>query len=103
MYEVKNTGGGRRRIRDIRAQAPAKERIELEHDLRAAFAREELAVSYQPIVRSGDGLITGVEAFVRWSDRVRGAVPPRRWWRRPTKELITRSAPGSCAAPARTP
>lgn len=75
MYEVKNAGGGRHRIRDIRAQARALEHIELEHDLRVAFAREELAVSYQPIVRSGDGLITGVEAFVRWSDRVRGAVP----------------------------
>jgi diguanylate cyclase (GGDEF)-like protein len=76
MYEVKNTGGGRRRIRDIRALARARDHLELERDLRVAFEREELAVCYQPIVRSGDGLVTGVEAFLRWTDRVRGAVPP---------------------------
>ena len=75
MYEMKNAGGGQRRIRDIRSHARVPERAELGQDVRAALARDELTLAYQPIVRSHDGLVTGVEALLRWTDRTRGAVP----------------------------
>ena len=48
----------------------------LETDLRSALAEDQLDVAYQPIVRSADGLVTGVEALLRWTHPDRGAVPP---------------------------
>ncbi len=48
----------------------------LEARVRWALANEEFEVVYQPLVRSTDGLIVGVEALLRWTDVTRGAVPP---------------------------
>ena len=49
---------------------------DLDRQLRSALANDELEIAYQPLVRSTDGLITGVEALLRWTDATRGAVPP---------------------------
>ena len=43
--------------------------------MRTAFDEDRLEVAYQPIVQSADGLVTGVEALLRWTDPQRGAVP----------------------------
>ena len=45
------------------------------HDLRAALGSEQLSLAYQPIVRAEDGLITGVEALLRWTHPTRGPMP----------------------------
>ena len=45
-------------------------------DLREALSSDGLELSYQPIVRSGDGDVVGVEALLRWNDPVRGRVSP---------------------------
>ena len=42
----------------------------------SALAHDELDVAYQPIVRSADGLVIGVEALLRWTHPDRGPVPP---------------------------
>ena len=52
------------------------ERIDLEADLRAGIARDELLVHYQPIVDLRTERIVGFEALVRWQHPVRGLVPP---------------------------
>ncbi|MCC5947166.1 MAG: bifunctional diguanylate cyclase/phosphodiesterase [Nitriliruptoraceae bacterium] len=44
--------------------------------LRTALDADELDVAYQPMVRTSDGSITGVEALVRWTHATRGAVSP---------------------------
>jgi diguanylate cyclase (GGDEF)-like protein len=75
MYEAKRSGGGSHLLIDLRPAFRTSGRDSLELDLRAALAGEDLAVVYQPIVRSGDGLVTGVEALVRWIHPQRGAVP----------------------------
>ncbi len=49
---------------------------ELEGDLREAFEARELFLEYQPVVSLSDGRITGVEAFLRWNHKERGAIPP---------------------------
>jgi EAL domain-containing protein (putative c-di-GMP-specific phosphodiesterase class I) len=52
------------------------ERLELESDLRHALERGEFFLHYQPKVEIASGLITGVEALLRWKHPVRGLVPP---------------------------
>ena len=52
-----------------------QDRAEMESALRRAIAAEELRVYYQPLVRSGDGQILGVEALLRW-DSPTGPVNP---------------------------
>jgi EAL domain-containing protein (putative c-di-GMP-specific phosphodiesterase class I) len=76
MYQAKRKGGAAHQIIDLREASLAADRVSLETDLRLALARGELAVAYQPIVRSTDGLITGVEALLRWTHPVRGSIPP---------------------------
>jgi diguanylate cyclase (GGDEF)-like protein/PAS domain S-box-containing protein len=56
------------------ASAQARRRIET--DLRAAIAAGELRPHYQPLIDLRSGLITGVEALVRWPHPERGMIPP---------------------------
>jgi predicted signal transduction protein with EAL and GGDEF domain len=74
MYEAKRKGGGGYQIIDLRPAFRNRDRDSLESDVRAAFDMKELDVVYQPIVRSEDGLVTGVEALVRRVQQ-RGALP----------------------------
>ncbi len=48
---------------------------DLTQDLRIALSERLLQVAYQPIVRTADGLIVGVETLLRWDHPVRGPVP----------------------------
>jgi diguanylate cyclase (GGDEF)-like protein len=75
MYQAKRRGGGGHQIIDLREALMSADRDSLEIDLRAAFVEDKLDLAYQPIVRSCDGSITGVEALLRWNDPVRGNVP----------------------------
>jgi diguanylate cyclase (GGDEF)-like protein len=75
MYQAKRRGGGGHQIIDLRETLMSADRDSLETDLRAAFEEGRLDLAYQPIVRSRDGAITGVEALLRWNDPVRGSVP----------------------------
>lgn len=47
----------------------------LADDLRTALASQALSLAYQPVVRTSDGRIVGVETLLRWDHPVRGAVP----------------------------
>ena len=76
MYQAKRKGGASHQIIDLREARQTDDRNSLERDLHGAFGRGQLAVAYQPIVRSRDGLITGVEALLRWTHPTHGPVPP---------------------------
>jgi EAL domain-containing protein (putative c-di-GMP-specific phosphodiesterase class I) len=76
MYQAKRKGGARHQIVDLREQKLAAQRASLERELRGALARGELRMEYQPIVATGDGQITGVEALLRWAHPSRGLVLP---------------------------
>jgi EAL domain-containing protein (putative c-di-GMP-specific phosphodiesterase class I) len=57
----------------------AAERQVLENDLRQAIERGELAVHYQPVVRTAGEEISGFEALVRWQHPTRGAISPSKF------------------------
>jgi diguanylate cyclase (GGDEF)-like protein/PAS domain S-box-containing protein len=54
----------------------SRDRLSLSSRLRKAVAREELVLHWQPIVDPRDGLLSKIEALVRWEDPRRGLVPP---------------------------
>ncbi|RYV50945.1 putative bifunctional diguanylate cyclase/phosphodiesterase [Pengzhenrongella frigida] len=75
MYQAKRRGGATHQVINLRLAEEAHDRNELERDLRAALAGAALDVAYQPIVRSIDGSVIGVEALLRWTHPARGPVP----------------------------
>ncbi|GAB3676218.1 putative bifunctional diguanylate cyclase/phosphodiesterase [Angustibacter aerolatus] len=76
MYEVKGTGQGGWRVHDPAAVDPTESRLQLVEQLRHAIADGQLRLHHQPRVRVGDGVITGVEALVRWQHPERGLLAP---------------------------
>jgi diguanylate cyclase (GGDEF)-like protein len=76
MYMAKAAGRGRVEIFEDAMFDQAIDRSDLERDLRAAVADGAINVSYQPCVELGSGVVTGVEALVRWTHPERGNVPP---------------------------
>ncbi|AGL18330.1 bifunctional diguanylate cyclase/phosphodiesterase [Actinoplanes sp. N902-109] len=76
MYRAKAAGGDGVAAYDPGMLTGLVERLQLEADLRAALARDELTLHYQPTVDLRTGGIVGFEALVRWHHPVRGLVPP---------------------------
>jgi len=56
-----------------------RDRLELMEDVRNAIGREELTLFYQPKLDVPSGIITGVEALVRWQHPTRGLLTPDRF------------------------
>ena len=75
MYQAKRNGRGGTGLIE-QGDSLDLERTGLAHQVRSALANDEFEVVYQPLVRSADEQITGVEALLRWTHATRGAVPP---------------------------
>jgi diguanylate cyclase (GGDEF)-like protein/PAS domain S-box-containing protein len=75
MYQAKTVGRNTLRFFDPEMQAVVTARAALETDLRAALARDEFLLHFQPQMHAL-GRCTGVEALVRWAHPQRGMVPP---------------------------
>jgi diguanylate cyclase (GGDEF)-like protein len=77
MYVAKSQGKGRFERFEPRMYAAARERLELQADLRQALERgDQFTIHYQPIVWLRTGEVTGVEALVRWMHPTRGLLLP---------------------------
>lgn len=76
MYHAKESGrnGYQFYSRQIHEQAMA--RFSLEGDLRSAIENEQLTIVYQPKLNIASGLLSGIEALVRWEHPTRGNVSP---------------------------
>jgi EAL domain-containing protein (putative c-di-GMP-specific phosphodiesterase class I) len=79
MYRAKGRGKRTYEVFEASMHAAALERLEMEHDLRQAIERGELAVQYQPIVWIESGQMSGVEALIRWPHPTKGMIPPDRF------------------------
>jgi diguanylate cyclase (GGDEF)-like protein/PAS domain S-box-containing protein len=75
MYQAKRTGSGSVAVYQ-QEEGDARARLSLTTRLRRAIGDGELRLHYQPIVSLHDGLLTGVEALVRWEDPNHGLVSP---------------------------
>lgn len=77
MYSAKELGGASHRLFDSDMHVVMVSRLQLETDLRQAIEREELRVSYQPIVELRTGRLRGFEALLRWRHPLKGTIRPR--------------------------
>jgi diguanylate cyclase (GGDEF)-like protein len=76
MYRAKAGGKCRWEVYDVSLETRARERLDIEMDLRRALERDEFRVHYQPIINLGTGNVVEVEALVRWEHPERGRVMP---------------------------
>jgi diguanylate cyclase (GGDEF)-like protein/PAS domain S-box-containing protein len=76
MYQAKSEGRGRHVFFDVDLRERMQRRLLLEQDLRDAAANEQLSVVYQPIVDLSSGRVACVEALLRWTHPIHGAISP---------------------------
>jgi diguanylate cyclase (GGDEF)-like protein/PAS domain S-box-containing protein len=76
MYQAKDNGRQCCKFFEPAMNIRAVERQTIEEDLRYALERNEFTLDYQPKIDIGTGIITGVEALIRWMHPTRGRVPP---------------------------
>lgn len=76
MYAAKTAGKGRVVAFTQAMRQQAVDRFALACDLREEIARQGLFLHYQPIVSLRTGVLSGVEALVRWNHPQRGMLPP---------------------------
>ncbi|MHB1834934.1 MAG: putative bifunctional diguanylate cyclase/phosphodiesterase, partial [Solirubrobacteraceae bacterium] len=76
MYIAKADGKGGYRVFEPAMHERVLARLELRADLQLALERREFELHYQPLVRLADGVVTGVEALLRWRHPTRGLIAP---------------------------
>jgi diguanylate cyclase (GGDEF)-like protein len=75
MYNVKRAGRNDVLLHSPEAHDQRTERDQAEQELHRAIEDKEFQLHYQPIFHA-EGAIAGLEALLRWSDPVRGNIPP---------------------------
>lgn len=76
MYSAKGKGKNRYVVYETEMHRNLLAQVELEKDLRQAIETNQLNLNYQPIINMRSGLVTGMEALVRWKHPTRGMIPP---------------------------
>jgi len=76
MYCAKANGRDRFELFEPSMHAKAVEQFELITQMQRGLERGEFVLHYQPIWELADGMLTGVEALVRWNHPSRGLLPP---------------------------
>ncbi|WP_289032374.1 EAL domain-containing protein [uncultured Roseibium sp.] len=77
MYAAKKVGGNALRFyADVENTMHARERLQIEADLRRALLEDQITVFYQPKVDCNSGSVVGAEALARWNHPTRGLLSP---------------------------
>lgn len=76
MYQAKLAGKRCYRYYSRAMDHAVERRLHLEQELRGAWERGELSLVYQPIFRTRDRMLCGVEVLLRWDHPALGAIPP---------------------------
>lgn len=76
MYYSKRIGPNMFKYYQESMNATALKRMTIENHLRQAFERDEFMLHYQPQFDLASGMVSGMEALLRWSNWELGDVPP---------------------------
>ncbi len=76
LYAAKNGGRGQFRFYSSDLKDEEEERRLMLDDLREALASDQLQLHYQPVVRTADHVVVGLEGLMRWHHPERGDVAP---------------------------
>ena len=76
LYAAKEKGRDHLALFEPELDRKARERREIENDLRDAVSRGQMRLHYQPIIDLDTGKTTGVEALLRWYHPQRGIIGP---------------------------
>jgi diguanylate cyclase (GGDEF)-like protein/PAS domain S-box-containing protein len=77
MYQAKDAGRNTARFYTSDLNFLLSKRLEVESRLRRGIERNEFFLRYQPQVDVATGVITGVEALLRWNDPQKGEIFPK--------------------------
>jgi predicted signal transduction protein with EAL and GGDEF domain len=102
LQHAKERGRGTFSFYTPQLSARASERLRVEHELRGALARGELALHWQPVVK-GRSAVIGAEALVRWRHPTRGLLLPEEFVPLAEECGLTRAASGRWNARCRRP
>ena len=76
MFRAKEQGRNRSTPFEARLRHRALRRLDTEQALQQGLANGELALHHQPVLRTVDGVLQGVEALLRWDRPGHGWVAP---------------------------
>jgi diguanylate cyclase (GGDEF)-like protein len=76
MYQAKSEGKAKYCLFDSSMHERAKDRLQLEHDLRIAINLNQFELFFQPIVSFKSNKIVSVEALLRWNHPLLGQISP---------------------------
>lgn len=76
MYQAKMAGKNCYRYYSKAMDHAVERRVHMEQELRGAWDRGELRLAYQPIFRTRDRRMVGVEVLLRWQHPTLGTIPP---------------------------
>ncbi|MBW6467591.1 MAG: EAL domain-containing protein [Coriobacteriia bacterium] len=76
MYRAKHGGRDTYCLHDAALTESSREMFGLKNDLHGAAERNELDLRFLPIVRVSDGVLSGVEALIRWNHPEMGQIAP---------------------------
>jgi diguanylate cyclase (GGDEF)-like protein len=76
MYAAKENGRNQHQIFSESMLQETAERLTMEHALRHALANGELSMRYQPQISLTTGVVTGMEALLRWTHPKLGCISP---------------------------
>ena len=79
MYKAKENGRNGYQFFTAELNQVLVERLDIEHRLRGALARQQFLLHYQPRIDMGTGMICGAEALLRWRVPQQGLVSPQRF------------------------
>ncbi len=76
LYRSKAEGRNRYHFYSEQMETEVRARKDLERDLRAALAEDQLSLVYQPQIDIHSGAMVGMEALLRWDHPERGPISP---------------------------
>lgn len=79
LYAAKDSGRGRCRLFSDDLHVAARERNQLEEELRSAIDTDDLQLHYQPVVDTATEELSGFEALLRWNHPKHGWISPEKF------------------------